>query len=55
MQIALLAQGYYEGAIDGDIGPGTRSAIRRFQTARNIPVTGTITTEVLDGLRVSSE
>jgi His-Xaa-Ser repeat protein HxsA len=55
VQIALLAQGYYEGAIDGDIGPGTRSAIRRFQTARGIAVTGTITSEVLDGLRISSE
>lgn len=55
VQIALLAQGYYQGAIDGIVGPGMRAAIRKFQGARNLQVTGTITTEVLDALRVSSE
>lgn len=55
VQIALLAQGYYQGAIDGVVGPGMRAAIRKFQGARDLPVTGTITSEVLDALRVSSD
>lgn len=55
VQIGLLAQGYYQGAIDGIVGPGMRAAIRKFQKARDISVTGTITSEVLDALRVSSE
>jgi hypothetical protein len=55
VQIALLAQDYYDSSIDGIVGPGTRAAIRRLQNARNLPVTGTITSEVLDALRVSSE
>ncbi|MBL7373004.1 peptidoglycan-binding protein, partial [Escherichia coli] len=55
VQIALLAQGYYQGAIDGVVGPGMRAAIRKFQAARALSVTGTINSEVLDALRVSSE
>lgn len=55
VQIALLAQGYYEGSIDGVVGPGMRGAIRKFQSARTLPITGTITSEVLDALRVASQ
>jgi len=55
VQIGLLAQGDYNGAIDGVVGPSMRGAIRKFQTSRGLPVTGTITSEVLDALRVSSE
>jgi hypothetical protein len=31
VQRALKRRGYYSGAIDGDIGPGSRAAIRRYQ------------------------
>jgi His-Xaa-Ser repeat protein HxsA len=55
VQIALLARDLYVGAIDGEVGPALRSAIRQFQTAQNMSVTGTITPEVLDGLRVSTD
>jgi len=55
VQIGLLAQGYYDGAIDGVVGPGMRGGLRKFQKARSLSVTGTITPEVLDALRVSSE
>jgi len=55
VQIGLLAQGYYDGVIDGVVGPGMRGALRKFQAARGLSVTGTITSEVLDALRVSSE
>jgi len=55
VQIALLAQGYFEGPITGTVGPVTRAALRRFQQARGLAVTGTITPETLDALRISSE
>lgn len=55
VQIALLGRGLYEGTIDGVVGPGTRAAIRNFQTGAGLEATGTITPEVLDGLMVSSE
>jgi len=55
VQIALLGQGYYQGAIDGVVGPGMRAAFRQFQGARNLPVTGTITADVLDALRVATD
>ncbi|MFZ5746917.1 MAG: peptidoglycan-binding protein [Pseudomonadota bacterium] len=54
VQIALLAQGYYAGKIDGIVGPAMRAGLRKFQEARGIAVTGTITAEVLDALRIST-
>lgn len=55
VQIALLAQDFYGGGIDGQVGPGLRSALRKFQKARGLDVTGTITPPTLDALMVSSE
>jgi His-Xaa-Ser repeat protein HxsA len=55
VQIGLLGQGLYEGAIDGVVGPQLRSAIRAFQSQTGLQITGTITPEVLDALRVSSQ
>ncbi len=53
VQIALLAQGYYSGKIDGVVGPSVRGALRKFQSSRNLAATGTITPETLDALRIS--
>ena len=55
VQIGLLAQGFYEGAIDGVVGPALRGALRRFQADRGIEATGTITASTLDALRVSAD
>jgi His-Xaa-Ser repeat protein HxsA len=55
VQIALLAWEYYKGPIDGVVGPGVRAAARKFQREHNLSVTGTITPELLDALRVSSD
>jgi His-Xaa-Ser repeat protein HxsA len=55
VQIALLAQGYYDGRIDGIVGPAMRSGLRRFQESRSLPPTGTITPATLDALMISSE
>jgi len=54
-QIALLAQGVYQGPINGVVGPTTRAAVRKFQTSRSLSVTGTLTPETLDALMVSSD
>ncbi len=54
VQAALRAYGYYNGAIDGIIGDGSKSALSRFQADYSIPVTGTITPEVLDAFGISA-
>ena len=48
VQTALHDYGYYDGPIDGIIGPMSRAALERFQKDHGIEVTGTITGEVLD-------
>lgn len=55
VQIGLLAQGDYDGAINGVVTPLMREALRKFQGDHSLPVTGTITPETLDALRVSSD
>jgi len=39
-QKSLQEKGFYNGSIDGVIGPMTRKAIREFQKAENLPVNG---------------
>jgi hypothetical protein len=41
-QRALAEQGYYNGPIDGLMGPGTRGALRRFQIDHGLAVTAAI-------------
>lgn len=36
--------------VDGDYGPGTAAAVRRFQTARGLPVTGEVTLATYEAL-----
>jgi His-Xaa-Ser repeat protein HxsA len=55
VQLGLLAYGYYDGPIDGTVGAKMKDTLRRFQTDFKIKVTGTITPEVLDALKVSTE
>jgi len=54
VQTALQAYGYYNGAIDGIIGDGSRSALSRFQSDYGLSVTGTITPEVLDAFGIAA-
>jgi Putative peptidoglycan binding domain len=42
VQTELANRGYYHGSIDVAIGPGSREAIRAFQKANNLPVSGVI-------------
>ena len=50
VQIALRSEGYYRGPIDGDIGPGTRCAIRGYQYDFGLPVSGRIDRYLLESL-----
>ena len=42
-QSALAAEGFYDGAIDGALGPQSRRAIRNWQAARGEDATGFLT------------
>jgi hypothetical protein len=44
LQVALQWAGYYEGAIDGAYGRGTRASMAAWQEANNHEVTGILTT-----------
>jgi peptidoglycan hydrolase-like protein with peptidoglycan-binding domain len=50
VQRALARRGYYHGAIDGVIGPGSRSAIRSFQASHGMVVTGEINAPLVRAL-----
>ncbi len=42
VQRKLRQMGYDPGPIDGQLGPSTRAAIRKFQRANNLPPTGEV-------------
>jgi len=54
-QEALLALGYEIGEIDGVIGRGTRAAIKEFQKAQGIPVTGKPSPKLIQSMRKVAE
>jgi len=51
-QVALNSQGYDAGAADGQLGPNTRAAVRRFQAERGLAQTGTLDSSTLSALGV---
>ena len=55
VQLGLNVYGYYTGAIDGVMGPQTQAAISKFQSAWGLPVTGTLTPEVLNALGIVAQ
>lgn len=52
LQLKLAKSGYYRGVIDGQIGPQTRAAIRAYQAAHKLPVTGQADYPLLKSLRL---
>lgn len=50
VQQALARRGYYQGSIDGEIGPQSRRAIARYQEDRGLRITGTISPGLLQSL-----
>lgn len=54
VQKKLAAAGYYKGVVDGDAGSMTHAAIRRFQLAEKLKVTGEINHQTLERLGLGS-
>ena len=52
VQSRLADQGYYQGSIDGDIGPETRRAISNYQEDYNLQVNGRISDSLLVSLQL---
>ena len=52
-QDALNTQGYSVGAVDGQWGPNTSSAVRRFQADKGLAQSGTLDSSTLAALGVS--
>ncbi len=53
LQEKLNARGFNAGAADGRMGASTRAALREFQRAEDLPVTGRADTRTLSALGVS--
>jgi Putative peptidoglycan binding domain len=51
VQAALAWRGFYNGRIDGVMGPETRSAIEAFQKRQGLPVTGEIDSNLTKALQ----
>lgn len=52
VQTQLTQLGYYNGPVDGLFGPTTRDAVARYQTDQNLEVTGSLSPETLQSLKV---
>lgn len=50
VQTVLTKQGYYQGPIDGSIGPATSRAIRDYQRDHHLTTTGTINPALLSSM-----
>nr|WP_321359063.1 peptidoglycan-binding protein [uncultured Hyphomonas sp.] len=54
IQKALNVLGYAAGTPDGIMGDGTATAIRDYQRANNLPVTGTVTADLINALNAGA-
>ncbi|MBK2827214.1 hypothetical protein FKK73_25800 [Klebsiella pneumoniae] len=54
VQFALLDKGYYNGNIDGIMGPSTRQSIKNYRIANGLPTpaTETLDTQLLNSLNI---
>ncbi|HKE39073.1 MAG TPA: peptidoglycan-binding domain-containing protein [Casimicrobiaceae bacterium] len=53
LQDRLAALGYKLGTVDGVLGPRTVDALKKFQSDKNLAVTGTINAETIRALRTA--
>ncbi|KGI77710.1 peptidoglycan-binding protein [Oleiagrimonas soli] len=53
VQAALYSKGYDPGAIDGVLSTQTKQALRKFQSAHNLPADAKMSTATLNALGVS--
>lgn len=51
LQQHLARAGYYDGAIDGKLGPASRAAIRAYQSGRGLIADGFVGLQLLQALR----
>ena len=51
LQRALASLGYSPGKVDGDYGPATQEAVKRFQQANNLEADGVYGPKTRDALR----
>lgn len=54
VQGELTRLGFYEGRLDGLLGPKTRTAIRAFQKSAGIPQTGEVSPDLLERLKTAA-
>lgn len=54
-QRRLKELGFDPGSADGSLGPRSVAAIRRFQAARKLPITGQLTDDTLQALGVAAQ
>jgi hypothetical protein len=52
-QADLTQMGYYTGPVDGVFGPPTRDAVARYQIAKQLNVTGSLSPDTLQSLGLS--
>ena len=52
VQQELAKRGFYQGPIDGSVGPETRKAISWFQSVEKLTVTGQVDDPTLDALQI---
>jgi predicted small secreted protein/murein L,D-transpeptidase YcbB/YkuD len=50
VQTALQTQGLYDGPVDGIYGPGTRNAVKKYQSQAGITQTGQLDQQTMQGL-----
>jgi hypothetical protein len=55
VQDQLTRAGYYRGKIDGVLGPETRHALLRYQSAKGLRMTGSLTTETQQSLGLAAQ
>jgi His-Xaa-Ser repeat protein HxsA len=55
VQFAMLAFGYYNGELDGVFNPEMTAALTKLQSDYGLKVTGTITPETLDSLKIVAQ
>jgi His-Xaa-Ser repeat protein HxsA len=54
VQLAMIAFGYYTGELNGTFSPEMRAGLQRLQTDYGLKVTGTITPQTLDALKIEA-
>lgn len=54
VQFALLDKGFYNGNIDGIMGPSTRQSVKNYRIANGLPIpaTETLDTQLLNSLNI---